>query len=240
MGPPPKMSARSPTVGRTLVIGVDDAAQGLVEHGPLQGHVLAHDAELLARRQVVLGQAAVQEDAQGGEVATEVGPAAAAEGADAALDVGVHDHPVALADVGDGAADLHHPAHVLVAQHYRRRRGMAALQDVEVAAADAGRLDFEQHLLFRRQRQRSPRGTSWGRVGRAALVWERPPERASRFRKRALPSSPTSHCAGLALDSTRWTARRQSRDLRPRGMNPAAPVLDGSSARFARDQGPGT
>src|SRR5690606_5096395 len=63
---------------------------------------------------------------------------------------------------------------------------MAALQDVEVAAADAGRLHLEQHLLLRWQRQQFL----------AVLLWDKPVAQlwSGHVRQSKLPVPGVEHC----------------------------------------------
>ena len=144
---------------RRGVVGGEARVGKCGDVGRLERVVDLHHAA--RRRLQVVGVPAVGVDAR--EVVrlavhVVAGPAGAAQPAG---DQRMHDHLVALGDVGDRRADRVHPAGVLVADRVRQLDlgllGPLALEDVQVGAAHPGAADLDDDV---ERAGRSRSGTS--------------------------------------------------------------------------------
>src|ERR1700722_9337217 len=134
-----------------LADGVVGGDPGVGEGGDIPR--LGGGVELDARpggREQVLGHSAVGRQAGEGRVLAVHVVARPARVAQAAGRGGGEDDGVADRDVGDGGADLAHPAGVLMAedvgQRGAHRRVPLAFDDVQVGAAAAGAADLDDHV----------------------------------------------------------------------------------------------
>jgi hypothetical protein len=138
----PLRGLRRSVVGRQPRVGEGRDVRGL------ERVVDGYDAA--RRRLQVLGVPAVGVDARELAVLAVHVVTGAARTTQAARDQRVHDHLVALADVGDRRPDGVHPPGVLVTDRVRRRHARLllplSLEDVEVGAAHPGATDADDDV----------------------------------------------------------------------------------------------
>lgn len=130
--------------------GVVGHAEGLGEGRIGQGHARGHVVEDLLADGHIAGESAVLGEAEGAALGADVVLTGAAEAAGAAgVGMGLGGHPVAHGKAAHLGAHLDDHTRELVAQDERRPQLVRYLVvvDVDFAAADAARLDLDEHLV---------------------------------------------------------------------------------------------